>query len=231
MSKSKSQKIFYCYVLLDSSKPGIFKYGDYKFKHEPLYVGKGHNKRSEAHFKEAAALNADGSYKYTNHKVRRIRKILKAGYEVLIKHSRNLGTEDVAFEREVDMITTIGRRNKGEGPLTNGTDGGAGGVGRVESKALRQAKSKRMKEYIAVHGPRIVVHSEATKEKLRQMRLGTTQSAESNHKRSIAQKGIPKPWISMVSKGRVLPAEWRKAISEGQRGNKRSLQAWDCTVK
>ena len=29
----------YVYVYLDPRKPGIFGYGEYKFDHEPFYVG------------------------------------------------------------------------------------------------------------------------------------------------------------------------------------------------
>lgn len=229
MSKAKStEKVFYCYVILDGSKPGNYTYGKYKFKHEPIYVGKGCNKRSNAHIKEALATKEDGSYKYTNHKVKRIRKILRAGFEVIVKHSRNLGTEAEAFAREIDMIDRIGRRNTKEGrtgPLTNGTRGGAGAVGRVESAKVRAAKSVRMKAYVAIHGSRSTPHTEEMKEHFRKLRLGTKLSEKHKKKIGDTQRGIPKPWVSKANTGRKLSTEWCKAISDGQRGNKRSEEA------
>lgn len=199
---SNTDEIFYCYVLMDSSKPGSFTYGPYKFSHEPIYVGKGKEQRSASHIKEALKTNPDGTYKYTSHKVKRIRKILRSGHTILIKHSRNLGTEDKAFAREIHMIDTIGRRVPRDGvagPLTNGTRGGAGAAGRIMS--------------------------EKTKQLIREARALQVITDETRAKISKAQIGVPKPAVSLANTGRKATPEHRKAISDGQRGNKRSAQA------
>ena len=40
---------FYIYIYFDNRKPGKFKYGDYQFDYEPIYIGKGTNDRFKKH--------------------------------------------------------------------------------------------------------------------------------------------------------------------------------------
>ena len=50
---NKNPNRFYVYVYLDPRKPGKYKYGEYEFDYEPVYVGKGTNYRLNSHLYEA----------------------------------------------------------------------------------------------------------------------------------------------------------------------------------
>jgi hypothetical protein len=107
---------------LDPRKPGIYKYKDLEFQYEPFYVGIGKTKGREFyHLHESYKLN------YMTHKCCKIRKIK---YEtkndpIIIKLFNGL-SRDEAINLEIKFITTIGRSDLKNGPLTNQTDGGDG---------------------------------------------------------------------------------------------------------
>ena len=134
-------KKFYCYALLDSSRPGNYNYGrKAKFSHEPFYIGKGHGARAEVHVREA--LQETGH----SHKAARIRKILREGHQVMVKRTKSLSTESRAFAREKELIALIGRRQLGTGPLVNLTDGGEGSSGYVFTSKDRKLLELRCRE-------------------------------------------------------------------------------------
>jgi hypothetical protein len=115
--------IFDCYIHLDTSRPGQYKYGGLIFNFEPFYVGKGCNGRATSHLK--AKSSSDMS--------KRIRKIKCTGNKIRIMRIRNL-TEKQAFDFEINLIALIGRKDKGLGPLLNRTDGGQGFYGFIHKK-------------------------------------------------------------------------------------------------
>ena len=121
---------FYVYIYLDPRKPGIYKYGEYEFKYEPFYVGKGGGgdkkryKRYNDHVRYAKRKNMSKS---TNpHNYYKIRKILFYGKNPVIKIVKRFGFEEFALELEASLISLIGRSDLKEGPLTNKCDGGSG---------------------------------------------------------------------------------------------------------
>jgi hypothetical protein len=75
---------------------------------KPMYIGKGHKNR---------VLGSNGKFR---------RKTI---YKILF--SRLIEKE--AFKLEHDLIMTIGRKDKGDGPLLNKTDGGEGPAGLIFS--------------------------------------------------------------------------------------------------
>jgi hypothetical protein len=122
---------YYVYALLDSRKPGIFSYllpegGTLSFDHEPIYIGKGSGKRVKEHVPKA--LN--GSDK--TRKAIKIRKIYRDGGEVIKAHVRDFEVESDAYSYENFLVGLIGRADFDEGPLTNGMDGGLGGLRKTE---------------------------------------------------------------------------------------------------
>lgn len=119
---------FYVYLLLDSSKPGEWKYGDFVFDFEPFYVGKGRSNRIK-----------DTFYDKSPFKKRKINKLKSGGVEIITKKIfESLSNED-ALKCEIELITIIGRRDCSKGPLVNLTDGGDG---RLNSKHSEESKSK-----------------------------------------------------------------------------------------
>lgn len=117
---------FYVYAYLDPRKPGDYTYGDYKFKFEPFYIGKGKNKRCKCHMTEASPNATNLCY---CHKCNKIRKIIKkTGRNPIINRIKTNLSEELSFQLETELIKIIGRDNLGSGPLVNKTCGGYGGV-------------------------------------------------------------------------------------------------------
>jgi hypothetical protein len=84
----------------------------------PFYVGKGKGTRSVSHIRKAIKTNIN------NHFLNKIRKILKTGkLPIIYTIGKNLNEHD-AYQLEIKTIKEIGRKDMGEGPLTNLTDGG-----------------------------------------------------------------------------------------------------------
>lgn len=120
-----TQDPYYVYVLCDPRKPGEFKYGKWKFTHEPFYAGKGKGSRALRHFQDYIRNSA--SQNYNTRKTKRIAAIHRAtGLEPIVKYCRGL-TEERAYDLEARVVAKIGRGR--HGPLVNLTDGGLGGTG------------------------------------------------------------------------------------------------------
>lgn len=133
---------FYIYHFFDPIKNGPFKYENLMFEEEPFYVGKGFDRRWQAHFKESN-LKRDPN----KHKVNKIKKLLGLGYkkEDFVKIFESGLSEEEAVSKEREHISKIGRNDLNLGPLTNMTDGGDGVSGRIYTQEQRKALSLRMK--------------------------------------------------------------------------------------
>lgn len=141
-TKMQNEPIFYVYALLDPRKPGPFRYGRWKFSHEPFYVGKGKGKRAWSHLDAAKrATKLSGK-----HKVSKIKKILRdTGKPPIVKIKRKGLLNQEAYELEQKLISKIGRSDLRKGPLVNHTDGGDGGYNQYFSKDTRDRISKNTK--------------------------------------------------------------------------------------
>lgn len=110
---------FYVYVYLDPRKPGQFTYKNITFLYEPLYVGRGINKRYLFHIYYA-------NNNYNDFKSRKLRKILNSGNNpIVIFYQINLSFKE-ANDTEISLIKEIGRFDLKTGPLLNMADGGEG---------------------------------------------------------------------------------------------------------
>lgn len=130
--------MYYCYILLDPTKPGKFQYENFSFEYEPFYVGKGKGNRIDSHDKPKDTKT---------YKRAKIQKIKKLDLEVIkIKLFENL-TESTSLELEKSTISLIGRKDKNEGPLLNLTDGGDGVSGKIYTDEEKLHKSIKSKEW------------------------------------------------------------------------------------
>ncbi len=123
---------YYVYTFLDPEKPGRFYYEglDVCFLFEPFYIGKGKRNRMIAHF-------CPSSLSEKNFKSKKLNKMKLLGIEPYkLKIYENI-TEKDSLIREENLILKIGRRDKGYGPLTNGSDGG-------ESNTNQNRKTKKI---------------------------------------------------------------------------------------
>ena len=137
----KSQEpIYYVYILLDTRKPGPFKYGRHTFAFKPFYVGKGKGTRHDAHLRMARG-NGKRSESQKSIKIRNIVK--QTGEVPEVKRVKENMFEQDAFDFERKLVQTIGRLQLKTGPLTNLSDGGEGQKNTVWTDEHRASHSKR----------------------------------------------------------------------------------------
>lgn len=236
------------YVLLDSRKPGLFRYGDFEFNYEPFYVGMTKEKygtaRIKSHFCDAYK-NRDKIEKdrnpYKSEKIRHIK--FQTGNDPLsLKYKKGL-TQDEARQWEKNLILNIGRSRKG--PLTNLTNGGEGiyGYNRTleEKQNLSLLKkgthlseetknkiSRSLKERNALierHFNRGRKISNETKKKMSESHKGKSPSEETRKKQSQKLKNrvfSPEALIkmSLAKKGKKLSKETLIKMSLSRTGAK-----------
>ena len=177
-------KEYYVYVFLDNTRPGHYIYGDFKFDHEPFYIGKG-----------TLGRMYHSMFDKRTFKSNKIKSIKNKGGEVIkYKIYENLGNLE-ALELEKVVISKIGRRDLGNGPLTNQTDGGDG---RLTSPHTEETKRKisESRKLLNLHIP----HTEDTKEKLRKINqgennpmYGRSHTEEVKESHSLRVSGINHP--------------------------------------
>lgn len=121
---------------------------------DPFYVGKGVGSRYRRHIVEARKPKTETSYNTA--KDNRIRKILESGkMPTIVKIVENI-SNDCASLIEIALISGIGKRIAGTGPLLNISDGGDGATGAKKSEKVRKIMSEKSKpEYkgYAYHNP------------------------------------------------------------------------------
>lgn len=129
---------FYVYALLDPRKPGKYKYGDYCFLYEPFYIGKGTGNRIKKHSGKKSLIASTPK----NQKIKKLLK-LNMKYIECILHNGITSNQSLIFE--ICLISLIGRKDEGKGPLTNATDGGDGAsLGHVVKKETKRKISQSL---------------------------------------------------------------------------------------
>jgi len=152
--------MYYVYVYLDPRKPGIYNYNDLSFNFEPFYIGKGKNNRDKNH------LNLIKNWKRgTNSFYDKLNKLITLKINpIIIKILEGLDEKESLIE-EVKFIELIGRKDLGEGPLLNMTNGGIGGD--TYSNLTEEQKLERgNKQRISMIGKNKKPMSQETKDKL-----------------------------------------------------------------
>ncbi len=175
------KNVFYVYALLDPRVPGPFYYGHWKFSHEPFYIGKGKDSRIEHHTK----------HDFRNkHRLNKLRKIRKEGFEPIALKKRKYLLEKEAFALEKHLISKIGRADLQEGPLTNHTSGGEGSSGHIHSMKTRKIMCAAKQAFLK---------TEAAEEKRK--RAAKTMKATSLRLRTTKTKAELMQWNQRVAEG------------------------------
>lgn len=123
------KNIYFVYVLLDRSIPGEYIYGNYEFPFKPFYVGKGHKSRHTAHLEHALWKKETGRTDFSACQKKIIKILARSSKKPkAVRVHKNL-PECEAFNLERQLITLIGRKRLGTGPLVNVFGGGQGNSG------------------------------------------------------------------------------------------------------
>lgn len=190
--------IFYIYELWDPIKV------------EPFYVGKGkdskRSKRYLEHIKRAMGLK---QFKDNNkHKLNRIRKIILTGFKPEIRIVFKTCDESEAFEKEKELISFYGRRDKKTGSLTNLTDGGDGCSGRHFSEEERKKIALRVRgKGNPMYGKKHTLKALQDMSKAAKARPGTPHKEEwKQHLRenNAGGKAISKPIYQIDFLGKII---------------------------
>lgn len=203
---------FYIYAILDTRKPGVYKYGDYEFPFEPFYVGRGTKNRSQNHFSEK--ILEDGSYKS-----RLINKIHKetSSLPLVVKLYESITFEE-SCHLEIVVIKSIGRRNIKTGPLVNMNDGGRGaGKNQIQSEETRRKRSKTLTG---------IKRSELTKK-----RISESKSGKTIKKRTTPISEEERQRRSDVQKGKKASFKTKRKMSESKSGKKHSKERCNAISK
>lgn len=190
---------------MDPRKEGPFTFGRWKFSHEPFYVGKGHGLRYQHHF-VSSTRKARRGFNYQKRSL--LQAIDASGMQPIVVLKKVGLTEATAFDYEIALINAIGRLDIGEGPLTNLTDGGDGGAGHRQGKALRERRSKIVKEWwdTATEGQK---RDRAENQKITKSKWSAAKRREVSAKISLA-----KIQISAITRKRLsssVKAHYEKA--------------------
>lgn len=171
-----TEKLFYTYLYTDPKN------------NNPIYVGKGQDKRAWAHFK--TVFNPRLTYL--------LKKRTKEGF-IIEPVLTYWPSEKAAFAGEIFWIATYGREDLGKGTLFNRTDGGDSPP---SAKGLKRTKEWKEKHQIPC--------LEETKKKIgdanRNRKLGPSwnkdipMSAEAKLKQSIAHIGKKSPMSGKTHK-------------------------------
>lgn len=169
---------------------------------EIFYIGKGTDSgrgitRLNEHLKDARAVLA-GKHP-SNHRLHTINQIIAEGKLPTIHVVFTTSKEELALQKEVELIKQYGRKDIGTGILTNHTDGGEGNSGYQhsithraklrENNAGGNARAKEIRAICPITG------SETTYKSCRNaaISLGLTEKANAN----ISFSATKKPWTTV----------------------------------
>jgi hypothetical protein len=183
---------YYVYIYLDPRKLGKYCYNDICFLFEPIYIGKGKDKRYK---------RLDNRNKYFKNKINKIK--ISELEPIIFKLHENLN-EKQSFDLETKLIKEIGRLDLGTGPLVNMTDGGEGSSGCIVSEEIKNNTKKRMIGQNnpmfgkCVYGMLGKKHKEESKKLISKKVSGRNVSRESKKRLSNSKIGKSNPMYKNI---------------------------------
>jgi hypothetical protein len=100
---------YYVYVYLNPLKIGEFKYADFSFNCEPVYIGIGQNLRYKSHLLHSQNIELEDFLK----------KLQDNNIQPIIEKIKQNLTKQEALTLENNLIFYIGKKNCNNGPLLN----------------------------------------------------------------------------------------------------------------
>lgn len=187
----------------------------------PFYIGVGQwDRKSSGNRYEDHILESFNPKDNSNlHKIRTIQKILKTEHKIIINILSQYETIDEAFEREIELIATYGRRVDGTGILTNLTLGGDGVSGIDRSGPKNPMFGKTMpesaREKLRLHHIGTVV-DDKTRKKMSQThlhRLAAMSDLERAFRNSLPKK-LTESDVKYIRSIRINSIEDKRNIAE-----------------
>lgn len=159
-----------------------------------------------------------------SHKCNTIRLIWNSGGSVGYKIDSWHGSEAEMFAREIELISALGRADRGIGPLTNWSDGGDGLINRSEDVRRRASETMRARmdpEWGLRSARRIKAHWDS--EEGRAKRLAANFSPEAQAARSATLRRLGADPAFKKKKSAAMLAMW--ATAEYQEKQNAALRA------
>lgn len=194
---------FYTYIYYDPSR-----------HNEPIYVGKGKGDRAWSHLKSKS--------KKKHPFIQRLGSMKKSGIFSIIGIYA-VDDEELALLVEKELISKIGRKDMGRGPLLNLTDGGEGVSGRI-SPHTPETKAKMSLAKIGVPGHKQTI---VARNRIAVYRTGKTHSPEC---RASMRKKKPGTAIALTGRTRAVV----KCPHCNKSGGEGAMQRWhfdNCKIR
>lgn len=226
------ENIYYCYVYLDTRKPGSYKFQHLEFDYEPFYVGKGKNRRYIFHL---IYVKKRLDKKFNHHFLRKLKRILLEGFEPKIIFIKKELLEEEAYDLETKTIETIGLKN-----LTNIWPGGKGGrnnknfAGKHHTPEAKKKQSDSHKgEKNPMYGEKYYRSDEGKKsftKKMQELLGGIPRTKETCKKISLKLKGYKWGYLEKEKRSSGMKKVWnerkKQNIKLNNKGTSKQIKAY-----
>ena len=217
---------YYVYAYIDTIETINTEYCGIYFKHRPVYIGKGKNRRMFDHLKDRK--------RHKNRFYNKLNKMIREDNSPKIIKLKEFDNEQDALDFECLLIDNI-KNIKNNGLLYNTTNGGAGVPGYIFTDEVREKIRLRcisQKEHLKFPQDQVDEnhpmygrkHTKETRKKMSKSRTGKKQSPEWIEKRVKKLRGVPlseehKQKLSESLKGIKFSEEHKRRISESKTGS------------